>query len=285
MTLLLAAGTLGALGALLTTLLVIAHRLLGVDEDPRLQVLEEALPGNNCGACGYPGCRAFAEALASGDAEPAACTVSTVENRQRIADYLGVGIGTAAGQVARLACAGGDNVASRSARYQGAASCSAAALTGGGGKSCSWGCLGFGDCEAACTFDAITLDRHRLPWVDEDRCTACGDCVSACPRDLFSLEPADRRLWVACRNPEAGNGLVDSCAVACTACGKCAFDAPGAVTMAGNLPLIDPTAAPPEAAIERCPTGAIVWMEGGVGRRGREAVEVVRINPLPVATT
>ena len=157
----------------------------------------------------------------------------------RIAAVLGVDVGAVRKVVARLACAGGDNVARRRADYQGRSTCLAAAQVAGGGKDCYWGCLGFGDCATACDFDAIRMDQHALPVVDEERCTACGDCVDVCPKDLFSLQDADNRLWVRCKNGEFGDGILAACEVACTACARCAADAPEVVTMADNLPLVD----------------------------------------------
>ncbi|MGD8830083.1 MAG: (Fe-S)-binding protein [Pseudomonadales bacterium] len=262
----------GALAALLAVLLTIAAKRFSVQEDQRLEAVLQALPGNNCGACGRPGCRSFAQALLAGTARPAECTVSSPSEKIRIAELLGVEVGRAERRVARLACAGGANVARLTARYVGEPTCAAAAIVAGGGKGCSWGCLGYGDCVASCDFDAIVLNGHGVPIVDEAACTACGDCLEACPKDLFSLEPAANRLWVACRNPEAGNDLLDDCEVACTACGKCAFDAPSLITMAGNLPVIDPGETQDRSAIERCPTGAIVWIDDfGQPVRGREA--------------
>lgn len=283
MTTLIGSVALAALAALLASVLLIAHRRLRVDDDPRLETLEAALPGINCGACGHPSCRAFAEALVRAEAVPAGCTVSTPAARQRIADFLGVAVGAAHRRVARLACAGGRNVAPMRADYHGEPTCAAAAVVGGGGKACRWGCLHFGDCRRACTFDAIRLDDHGLPVVDEALCTACGDCVSACPKDLFKLEPVEHTVWVACANPESGNVLLEVCAAACTACGRCAQDAPAQIRMAGNLPVVDASRGnPPRAAIERCPTGAIVWIENGRTHLGAEAARPVRQDDLPV---
>ena len=96
-----------------------------------------------------------------------------------------------------LRCAGGARQAHQIAEYRGFEGCRAAAVVSGGGKGCSWGCFGLADCKVACTFDAIVMNANGLPAVDVDKCTACGDCVDICPRDLFSLQPESRRLWVA----------------------------------------------------------------------------------------
>ncbi len=279
---------LGGLTLLLATGLVVASRKLHVEEDPRIDAVEDMLPHSNCGACGFPGCRPFAEALVAGDALPGKCTVSSEEGRAEIADYLGVDVGEVNKQVARLACAGGTNVARMHARYVGHSSCRSAALVAGGGKGCFWGCLGLGDCERVCDFDAIEMDAHGLPVVIEDLCTACGDCVEICPKDLFSLHPSSRRLWVACKNLEHGNELLEDCEVACTACERCVFDAPsGLISMKDNLPVIDYSRRhATKEPIARCPTGAIVWIEPD-GRivKGDAAKKVLRHSALPEAET
>ncbi len=279
MSILIAIATLGSLTLLLALMLVVANRLLYVYEDPRIDQVEDMLPHANCGACGYPGCRPFAEALVSGDALPAKCTVSSAEGQERIATFLGVALGTAEKQVARLACAGGTHVARNRARYEGLASCRAASLVSGGGKGCFWGCLGFGDCDIACDFGAITMDAHGLPVVDVDKCTACGDCVEVCPKDLFSLQPVSNQLWVACKNQESGDEILEECQVACTACGRCAMDAPGdLVTMVHNLPVVNyRQGGQTRQPIERCPTGAIVWLaDDGRIEKGAAAADIVR---------
>ncbi len=281
-----AVGALGALTFVLATLLVLANRKLQVEEDPRIDVVEDMLPHANCGACGYPGCRPFAEALVALKATPGKCTVSNDEDRNRIAQFLGVDVGTEEKRVARLACAGGTNVARNHARYLGLQSCRAAAQVAGGGKGCFWGCLGLGDCEDVCGFDAITLNAHALPVVDVELCTACGDCVTGCPKDLFSIHPISHQLWVQCRSLERGDELLEDCEVACTACGKCAMDAPGLVTMQGNLPVINYSQRQLQKAVDRCPTGAIVWLEGNRDPiKGTAAKKIVRLGVRPDAPT
>ena len=279
--------TLAALSFLFASLLVLAHRKLHVDEDPRIDAAFRMLPGTNCGACGYPGCLGLAEAMVGGSALPGKCTVMSEDDRDDVAAFLGVDAGAEEKVVARLACAGGTNVARNRARYAGLDSCRAASLVAGGGKACFWGCLGLGDCEKVCDLDAIIMNEHGLPVVIEDLCTACGDCVDACPKDLFSLHPVSHRLWVACRNLEKGDEVLADCEVACDACGKCAVDAPGVITMKDYLPVVDYTRNHDvRAAIERCPTGAIVWFGNGHGPvKGRAAHRVVRVSGRHDAAT
>lgn len=272
------------LGVLLAGLLAVAHKRFYIFEDPRIDAVDELLPRNNCGACGTAGCRAFAEAVVQGGLDPGQCTVCTPDERQAIADFLGVAVGEHEKRVARLACAGGNHVARVRAHYDGLASCRAAHLVAGGDKGCTWGCLGFGDCRDVCEFDAIYMDNHGLPIVSADLCTACGDCVAVCPRKLFSLHPVSHRLWVACNNQGFGEGEETQCEVICNACGRCAMDAPGLVSIANNLAVIDYTRneLASRTAIERCPTGAIVLLDNQQGAiKGAHARKLVRREPLP----
>jgi RnfABCDGE-type electron transport complex B subunit len=266
-------------------MLIIANKKLYVYEDPRIDQVEEMLPHANCGACGYPGCRPFADALVAGDVLPGKCTVGTDEGRASIASFLGVDLGAEDKQVARLACAGGTNVAQNKANYHGEPSCQAAALVSGGGKSCFWGCLGYGDCDVVCDFDAIKLNAYGIPEVDEAKCTACGDCVEVCPKDLFTLQPVSRQLWVACKSQEAGDKVLEGCEVGCTACGKCEMDAPGnLISMIHNLPVIDYSLNHKvQAPIDRCPSGAIVWLDKKQGViKGKESKKIIRKGERPL---
>lgn len=280
MTVVIAVIALGGLTLLLALMLVVANRKLYVYEDPRIDVVEDMLPHANCGACGLPGCRPFAEAVVDGRMLPGKCTVSSDEGRAAIASYLGVDLGSEEKQVARLACAGGTNVARNKASYRGVKTCTAAALVSGGGKGCFWGCLGLGDCRTVCDFGAITMDEHSLPVVDLDKCTACGDCVEVCPKDLFSLQPVSHQLWVACKNLEKGDDILEDCQVGCTACGRCAMDAQGdLIVMKNNLPVIDYKlfSQQTQDPIQRCPTGAIVWLDQKLGAiKGRESKKIIR---------
>ena len=279
MTIIIALAALGGLTLVLALMLIIANKKLYVYEDPRIDVVEEMLPHANCGACGFPGCRPFAEALVSGNVLPGKCTVSSEDGRLAIAEFLGVALGGEEKQVARLACAGGTNVALNRANYKGLSSCQAAALVSGGGKGCFWGCLGHGDCEKVCDFDAIVMDEYSLPVVDVEKCTACGDCVEVCPKDLFSLQPISHQLWVACKNLEHGDAILEECQVGCTACGKCAMDASDdLITMENNLPVINYAANhKTQTPIQRCPTGAIVWLDEKLGVvKGKESKKIIR---------
>ena len=261
---------LGGVGLAFGVLIALANRSLWVWEDPRIEIVAQMLPNANCGACGLPGCRAFAEQAVEGTVSPAQCTVANDDSRRAIAGFLGVEAGHAVKRVARLLCAGGTEVAIQRAEYRGIATCAAAAAVAGGGKGCAWGCLGLADCARVCDFEAIAMTDAGLPAVDADRCTACGDCVEACPKSLFVLLPLADRLLVQCRNLVSGDDALDQCKVACTACGKCVQDAaPGLISVASGVAVVnyDRISEATERAVARCPTGAIVWLTGAQFRQ------------------
>ncbi|MEO8501381.1 MAG: (Fe-S)-binding protein [Vicinamibacteria bacterium] len=256
---------LGGTGFVFAVFIAAANKKLKVWEDPRIDVVASLLPQANCGACGLPGCRAFAEKAVRGEVQPAKCTVSEPARVKEIASYLGVDAGVGVKRVARLLCAGGADVARQRATYRGLQTCASATTVAGGGKGCAWGCLGLADCARACTFDAIRMSPTGLPVVDPVKCTACSDCVVACPKNLFELQAADHHLLVQCRNLMAGDDVLASCQVACTACGKCVLDAaPGLISVKTGVAVIDyaRVAEAEERAVARCPTGAIVWLKG-----------------------
>lgn len=256
---------LGSLGLLFGTLIALATKKLWVYEDPRIDAVTGMLPGNNCGACGQAGCHAFAEAVVAGEIIPAQCTVMGAEGAGAVAAYLGIDAGSASRRVARVQCGGGSDRAVRRAEYRGLQTCAAAAAVAGGGKACAWACLGLADCERSCTFNAIVMNQRALPVVLPSLCTACGDCVRACPKDLFTLMPVEQKLLVQCRNLLEGAAAEALCAAACTGCSKCATDAaPGLIQIQHGLAVIDysKNLLADRTAGRRCPTGAIVWVEG-----------------------
>jgi Na+-translocating ferredoxin:NAD+ oxidoreductase RNF subunit RnfB len=271
-----AVGFLLGLTSVLAAVLAAANSWLKVFEDPRIDDVLRMLPNNNCGACGLPGCRAFAEKAVAGEIQPSGCTVGGPATAQRVANYLGVEAGQAVKRTARLLCAGGTNVAIQMAQYQGYPSCRAAAAVSGGGKGCRYGCLGFGDCEDVCDFDAIVMSPTGLPIIDAEKCTACGDCVDVCPKRVLELYPVEQRLIVQCKSELEGDEILALCKVACTGCGRCVADAPeGLLRMSNNLPVFNPDllAVQSADAVRRCPTGAIAWLEevrfqSGLGEDG-----------------
>jgi electron transport complex protein RnfB len=256
---------LGGVGLFFGFMIAMANRKFHVWEDPRIDDVEELLPSTNCGACGQPGCRAFAEAVVQGKEQPSTCTVMGAEDVIDVATYLGVDAGAANKRVARLLCAGGKDEAVRNSDYTGLETCKAAASVAGGGKGCTWGCLGLADCEDSCLLDAIYMNDDLLPVVIPELCTACNDCVIACPKDLFELMPVEQKLIVQCKNLLKGDAAEDLCSVACNTCNRCVADSePGVIEMINNLAVInyDKNELTDPKALERCPTNAIVWVEG-----------------------
>jgi len=274
-----------SLGLLFGVILAVAYHYLKVDEDPRIAETEELLPGTNCGACGEPGCLPFAIKLVAGEVNPSGCTVASEDDIDNLSEFLGVDAGQQEKIVARLKCAGGKGQAFQIAEYQGFEGCRAAAVISGGGKGCSWGCLGLGDCEVACTFDVIHMNDNGLPVVDALNCTACSDCVDICPKDLFELRPMAEQLYVQCNIPLEGESVTALCSAGCDACGKCVADAPaGLMEMKNELPVVDyasglfTTDNNTKKAIERCPTNAIQWLE--VNQFAEQADEQERYSQL-----
>lgn len=251
--------TMTILGFIFSFGLVFAYKKLKVEEDPRIEKVSELLPQANCGACGYSGCRAFAEAIVQGKAEPNGCPVGGEETVNQIASFLGMKAQQILRKVARIHCRGSHKAAADRGIYYGISTCLAATLIGGH-KKCSYGCLGFGDCIRACPFDAIKMGNNGLPVVNEKLCTACGKCVDACPRNIIELLPVDQNIMVFCRSLDRGPWARKVCKNACIACGICARACPEAIVMDNNLAVITDYKKITEKdipAIEKCPTDAI----------------------------
>ena len=256
--------TLSALGALAAVILYFVAQKFKVYEDPRIDQVEEVLPAANCGGCGYPGCRAFAEAMVSSDdISNLYCPVGGAEVMTEAAKIVGKAVAEAAPQVAVVRCNGTCENRPRNNKYEGAENCTIAATLYGGETGCSYGCLGLGECVDACNFDAMYMDPVTgLPVIIEENCVACGACVEACPKDIIELRnigPKSRRIYVSCVNKDRGGPARKACTVACIGCGKCeqvcAFDA---ITIKDNLAYIDYEKCKLcRKCVEVCPTDAI----------------------------
>ena len=257
----------GAIGLICAILLVVASHFLSVPIDTRVEDIRGFLPGANCGGCGFAGCRAFADAAVKApNLDHQFCPVGGNEVMKKVAAILGYEVKEKAPQVAVVRCNGSCANRPRVNDYGGAESCRVKAALYSGDTLCSYGCLGCGDCVAACKFGALSMDPETgLPVVDETRCTACGACVKACPKNIIELRNQgttpknNRRVYVSCVNKDKGGVARKACAVACIGCGKCAkvckFDA---ITIVDNLSYIDfnKCKACGQCFFE-CPTGAI----------------------------
>jgi electron transport complex protein RnfB len=247
------------LGLLFSSGLAVAYKKLRVEEDPRVERISDILPQANCGACGFSGCRAFAEAVVKGRAETSGCPVGGQETATQVAEVLGQSAGEVIKRVARVHCRGTKEAAKERGLYLGVATCAAAHLAGGN-KQCSYGCMGFGDCVRACQFDAMSMGEDGLPVIFEEKCTACGKCVDACPRDILELHPLTQNILVYCRSLDGPKAARKLCKNACIACGICARACPDGIVMENNLAVIVDYGKIEEEqipAIEKCPTKAI----------------------------
>lgn len=238
--------SLSGIGITSAVILYLIARRFKVFEDPRIDAVEEALPAANCGGCGYPGCRNFAEALVkSDDISSMYCPVGGNATMETVSAILGVEVQTQDEQVAVVRCSGSCDVRQRTSIYDGAGSCAVEAGLYSGDTGCSYGCLGHGDCVEACDFDAMYMDEETgLPVIIDDKCTACGACVTACPKDIIELRKKnkkDRKIFVSCVNEDKGGIAKKSCKVACIGCTKCQKVCPyDAITIENFLAYIDP---------------------------------------------
>lgn len=221
MTILIPVLALGLLGAVFATLLAVSFKRFVVKSDPKVEGILSALPGSNCGACGFPGCLGLAEAIAAGKAEANGCVAGGNSTAQKVAAVLGVSLEPQTELVAFVACRAGRSTAVMNYQYQGVENCQSANLLFGGDKACAYGCLGLGSCVRACPFDAIHVNGEGLAVVDRVKCRSCKKCVAACPRQLISMVPKSQDVLVACKNQDRGNKARQVCPIACTACKIC----------------------------------------------------------------
>ncbi len=261
MNVLTSAGVLGALGLLFGLLLTWVNKVFEVPVDPKRDQVREALPGANCGGCGYPGCDALADAIFEGTAAIDACPVGGEEMVRQLAEIMGVEA-KSAGQrkIATLICQGSVTQCKTKFEYHGIEDCTAATLVDGGNRACQYACLGLGTCVRACKFDALRIDEYtQLATIDPDKCTSCGACVAVCPKHILSMQPVTLPVRLLCSSPDQGRWVGDACKVGCDGCelcyDSCKFDA---IEMVNHLPQIDmDKCVSCMMCAEVCPTGAL----------------------------
>ena len=184
----------GVLGAVVGVGLALASKIFYVYVDPKIEAVEDALPGANCGGCGLPGCSSNAEAIVAGRAAPSSCVAGGPEIAEEIAGLMGVKLEAREPDIAAPGCTYGLAEADIKYTYNGVNDCRAAMLLNGGTKVCASGCLGLGTCAAACPFDALSIGPDSLPVVDEARCTGCGTCERVCPKHIITLSSNSRKI-------------------------------------------------------------------------------------------
>ena len=249
MSVLIAIAVLGGLGLTFGLILAAASKVFYVETDPRLDKLNECLPGANCGGCGYAGCAAYAEAVLKGEAAIGACASGGNECAQAMAAIMGIKAEAVTRKVAMVRCSGsraydkdGNLVkgAKIKGEYEGFKDCLSASKVGGNGPlACKYGCLGFGTCVKACKFGAISI-KGGVAVVDEDLCVGCMACAHACPRNVIVAVEPGRNTHIACASTAKGAVTTRGCTVGCIGCGLCKKICPeGAISVVNNLAVID----------------------------------------------
>ena len=253
MTILYAVLVLGVMGGLFGLMLAIASKVFYVEKDERLEPVTEALPGANCGGCGYSGCAGYAQAIIDGTAKLGLCASGGSESVDKIAAIMGMESVKMERTVALVKCRG--THASRKGAYEGISDCAAAAkIAGNGPNNCAYGCLGFGNCVKACPEGAISI-KDGVAWVDHEKCVGCMACKAACPRGIIEAVPYAQDIVVACSSREKGAALRKYCDIGCIGCKLCEKTCEhDAIHVVDNLARIDYSKCVScSACAEKCP--------------------------------
>ena len=248
MEILIGIGILGGLGLLFGLILSVASKVFYVETDPRLEPLTEALPGANCGGCGYSGCAAYAQAVLEGKAPVGKCASGGDESAEKMAEIMGVKAEKVTRRVALVRCSGFKGVdeegkatgAKMKGNYEGIHDCLAATKVAGRGPLiCKFGCLGFGNCTKACKYDAIHV-VNGVAKVDQEKCVGCMQCAAQCPRKLIVPVEYGKHVVVACASLAKGPVTIRGCTAGCVGCVLCVKICPhDAIHVEHNLASID----------------------------------------------
>ncbi|MBO5561962.1 MAG: RnfABCDGE type electron transport complex subunit B [Firmicutes bacterium] len=253
----------GGMGLLFGGGLGVASIKLKVEQDPKIPLVRECLPGANCGGCGFAGCDALAEAIATGKAPVNACPVGGAACAAKVGEVMGVKAEQGVKKVAFVKCMGTCEAAKTKFEYYGEQDCDLENGVSGGRKACAFGCLGDGNCVRACNFGALSI-VDGVAVVDSEKCVACGACIKACPKHLIELVPDDKKIRVACNSNDMPKPTKDNCSNGCMGCKICEKNCPSqAVAVDKFLAKVDyEKCTQCGVCTQKCPTKAIKDVSG-----------------------
>lgn len=257
----------GLVGLFFGLVLAVANKKLAVELNPLIHEVEDVLPKGQCGACGFAGCQAYAEAVVSDpDVAPNLCIPGKEAVAKKVSEITGKKAKEVEARIAYVKCNNPIAMAPKKFKYSGIDDCVAMSLLHGGPKSCQYGCVGQGTCAKNCPFNAIEMNENGLPVINKARCTGCGMCESVCPKRVIELIPVKTKVNVVCNSIERGVKAKKDCNIACIGCGICAKVCPhGAVKIVNNLSVIDKhvcmEVCKDPVCIEKCPTKTIVYVK------------------------
>ena len=230
------------IAAVCAIILTVANHFFGVKEDERFLQIRDALPGSNCGACGFSGCDGYARAICEGKTQATnLCVPGGAKASEDIAAVLGVEAAAAEKKYAYVACHGTCEATKKDEKHlrDGMSSCKEAAEHWEGENVCTFSCIGLGDCAAVCPNEAIVI-KDGVATVISTSCTGCGLCAKTCPRGTIKILKENSIVAIGCSNHDKGALTRKMCTNGCLGCTKCMRTCPnGAITMNENLPVID----------------------------------------------
>ena len=234
-------GVMTLVGLFFGVVLALASKKLAVEMNPLVHEVEDALPKGQCGACGYAGCQAYAEAVVNDPTvAPNLCTPGKAAVAEKVSQLTGKVAEKIEPRVAFIKCQNPVSVAPSKYEYSGIDDCVAVSLLHLGSKACKYGCVGKGTCVKHCPFNALTLDAKGLPIVDREKCTGCGKCEMVCPKHTIEMVPVSAHVGVGCSSHDRGAQAKKDCPIACIGCTICVKQCPHqAIHMENNLAVVE----------------------------------------------